>query len=98
AKSTRAAVIAFGGTSSGVAIVQSGSSGSISKFWRNAFTNVGCGCAATCSRFCGTKFAKFGVQYESLLVGRLLVKFVRRVILSFAVYKMATPLQTLFVE
>ncbi|KAA6381342.1 MAG: hypothetical protein EZS28_023134 [Streblomastix strix] len=97
-KSTRAAVIAFDGTSSGVAIVWSGSSGSISKFWRNAFTNVGCGCAATCSGFCGTKFAQFGVQYESLLDGRLPVKLDLRYILSFAVFKMATPLQTLFVE
>ncbi|KAA6366363.1 MAG: hypothetical protein EZS28_038111 [Streblomastix strix] len=51
AKSVCAAVIAFGGTSSGVAIVCSGSSGSISKFWWNAFTNVGCGCATTCSGF-----------------------------------------------
>ncbi|KAA6354486.1 MAG: hypothetical protein EZS28_049986, partial [Streblomastix strix] len=40
AKSTRAAVITFGGTSSGVAIVQSGSSGYISMFWRNAFTII----------------------------------------------------------
>ncbi|KAA6401882.1 MAG: hypothetical protein EZS28_002600 [Streblomastix strix] len=98
AKSTCVAVIEFGGTSSGVAIVQSGSSGSISKFWLNAFTNVGYGCAATCSRFCGIKFAQFGVQYESLLDGRLLVKLVQRVILSFAVFKMDTPLQTLVGE
>ncbi|KAA6390541.1 MAG: hypothetical protein EZS28_013933 [Streblomastix strix] len=67
AKSTRPAVIAFGSTSSGAAIVQSWSSGSISKFQRNAFTYVGCGCVAICSGFCGTKFAQFGVQYESLL-------------------------------
>ncbi|KAA6370809.1 MAG: hypothetical protein EZS28_033665 [Streblomastix strix] len=39
--SARAAVIAFGGTSSGVAIVQSGSIVSISMFWWNVFTNVG---------------------------------------------------------
>ncbi|KAA6356151.1 MAG: hypothetical protein EZS28_048322, partial [Streblomastix strix] len=98
AKSTRAAVIAFGSTSSGVVIVQSGSSESISTFWRNVFTKVGCGCAATCSGFCGYKFAWFGVQYESLFVSRFLVKLVQRVILSFAVLKIATPLQTLFEE
>ncbi|KAA6375686.1 MAG: hypothetical protein EZS28_028787, partial [Streblomastix strix] len=57
-----------------------------------------CGCAATCSGFYGTKFAQFGVWYESLPVGRLLAKLPRRVILSFAVFKMATPLQTLFGE
>ncbi|KAA6398069.1 MAG: hypothetical protein EZS28_006397, partial [Streblomastix strix] len=68
------------------------------KFWRNAITNVDCGCAATGSGFYGTKFAQFGVQYESLLVGRLLVQLVLRYILSFAVFKMATPLQTLFGE
>ncbi|KAA6376515.1 MAG: hypothetical protein EZS28_027959 [Streblomastix strix] len=67
-------------------------------FWRNAFTNVGCGCAATSSRFCGTKLAQFGVWYESLPVGRLLVQLVLRVILSFAAFKMATALQTLFGE
>ncbi|KAA6378608.1 MAG: hypothetical protein EZS28_025868 [Streblomastix strix] len=81
AKSTRAAVIAFGGTSSGVAIVYSGSSGSIFKFWRNAFTNVGCGCAATCSGFSGTNFAQFDVQYESLFEGHLLAKLDLRYIL-----------------
>ncbi|KAA6353200.1 MAG: hypothetical protein EZS28_051273, partial [Streblomastix strix] len=63
AKSARAAIIAFGGTSSGVAIVQSGSIGSIFKFQRNAFTNVGCGCTAACSGFCGTKLAQFGVYH-----------------------------------
>ncbi|KAA6387267.1 MAG: hypothetical protein EZS28_017208 [Streblomastix strix] len=65
AKSTRVAVIEFGGTSSGAAIVQIGTSGSISKFRRNAFTNVGCGCSATYSGFCGTKFAQFGVQFQN---------------------------------
>ncbi|KAA6356947.1 MAG: hypothetical protein EZS28_047526, partial [Streblomastix strix] len=64
-------------------------------FWRNAFTSDGCGCAVAYSGFCDIKFAQFGVQYESLFGGRLLVKLVLRVILSFAVFKMATPLQTL---
>ncbi|KAA6379467.1 MAG: hypothetical protein EZS28_025007 [Streblomastix strix] len=85
-------------TFSGRAIVQSGSSGSIPKFWRNVFTNVGYDCAAICSELCSANLLQLGVQYESLFDGRLLVQLVLRVILSFAVFKMATPLQTLFGE
>ncbi|KAA6354805.1 MAG: hypothetical protein EZS28_049668, partial [Streblomastix strix] len=47
---------------------------------------------ATCSGFYGTKFAQFGVQYESLPVGRLLAKLPRRVILSFAVFQNGHPI------
>ncbi|KAA6395791.1 MAG: hypothetical protein EZS28_008686 [Streblomastix strix] len=51
----------FGGTSSGEIIVNSGSSRSISKIRRNAFTNVGYGCAVTSSAFCGIKLAQYSV-------------------------------------
>ncbi|KAA6384087.1 MAG: hypothetical protein EZS28_020385, partial [Streblomastix strix] len=59
-----------------VAIIQSGSSGSISIFWRNAFTNVGYDWIAAYCGFCGNYQVQFGVQYESLLGRRLLMKLV----------------------
>ncbi|KAA6381253.1 MAG: hypothetical protein EZS28_023222 [Streblomastix strix] len=97
-KSARIDFIAFCSDFSGLAIVQSGFIGSISMFWRNASSNVNCCCAEACSGFCGIKLVKFGIQYEFMFGGRLLVNLVLRVILTFVVFKMAAPLQTLFGE
>ncbi|KAA6357196.1 MAG: hypothetical protein EZS28_047277, partial [Streblomastix strix] len=66
--------------------------GSISMFWRNAFTNVGCSCAAAGSGFCITKLAQFGAWYESLQGGRLPLLLDLWFIISFAVFQNGHPI------